>query len=541
MVDKPLEDLTDEELDARIAQLQAAGGAGPAKAEAPANKTSVLSDVGQSILPAVEKTGMTLATAPNTIGGLVAQGVSAAGDYAFPDWKSSPPGKVADAAQKYFGTKDYNEGQQRAEAAFPSLGYQPQTLPGKMTGAAIGAAPLGMIGEGAVIPNMVRALASGGASEAAGQATQGTPWETPARMAAGAGTYGLTGAAQPARILANTPRAAAAQTLENAGVPVSGADITGSRLMATLEGQPPAGQTGAVSNAMKQQGGVVRPPGNTDQFSQLLDQRQRDLGIQADQLGAQTSIPAPVVPQLRQQLANDAQTHIGQFGGASIENPAVATALRDYDQLTLGGQPLTGTQYQRLHRQWNADPDTRPMAQHLDAAMDAAHPGVWDGWRQNWANYTGLRSAADRLGGEATLKPLSPDPVVGSMHRRTPMRDTAEAAQTIQGGRPEPYDFHTMTNLGHVVGALTGLVGAGAGAYHGGLTGAETGGLLGLVPEIVAQGPQAATKLMAPIFRSGGGQNFMRNLDPRVVSALLAQQGVRPKGGATEQPQEAAQ
>jgi hypothetical protein len=494
---------------------------------------STMADAAKATLPALERTGMALATVPNTAGKLVAQGVNAAGDYAFPDWKTSPPGKVMSAAENYFGAKDYTAGQKKVEDAVGPL-YSAQTPGGKIWEGAAGALPLGAIGEGAMIPNMVRALASGGASEAAGQATQGTPWETPARMAAGAGTYGVTGAMQPARIIANTPRAAAAQMLENSGVPVSGADITGSRLMSTLEGQPPAGQTGAVSDAMKQQGGIVRPPGNTDQFSALVDARRNALQVQGNQLGAQTSIPA--TSQLRQQLAGEVQGHVGHFGGTSIENPAVTQGLNDYDQLTLGGAPLSGTQYQGLRQQWNGsgDPTLRRMAGHLDAAMDVAHPGVWDGWRQNWADYEGLKAASDALGGEATTKPLSPDQIVNTMHRRTPMRDTAEAAQTIQGARPQPYDFGTISKIGHVIGALGGV----GGAYHGGSEQALAGAI---VPEIVGQGLPAAISLTQPLFRSGAGQNFMRNLDPRVVSALLAQQGVRPKGSSAEQPQNAGQ
>jgi hypothetical protein len=502
----------------------------PTGAQAP---TSALSDAAKATLPALERTGMAVATLPNTAGKLAAQGINAAGDYAFPDWKSSPPGKVMSAAENYFGNKDYTAAQKKVEDAAGPL-YTAQTPGGKIWEGAVGAAPMGAIGEGAMIPNMVRALASGGASEAAGQATQGTSWELPARLAAGVATYGATGALQPARITANTPRAAAAQTLENAGVPVSGADITGSRLMSTLEGQPPAGQTNAVSNAMKQQGGIVRPPGNTDQFSRLVEQRGRDLGTEADRLGAATSVPA--TPQLRQQLANSVAQHVGNYGGTSLERPEVSQALQDYDQLTTGGAPLTGTAYQGLTRQWNASgvPELRTMATTLDRAMDTAHPGVWDQWRQNYADYSGLKAASDALGGEATTKPLSPDQVVSTMHRRTPMRDTAEAAQTIQGARPQPYDFSTISKIGHVIGALGGV----GGAYHGGSEQALAGAI---VPEIVGQGLPAAISLTQPLFRSGAGQNFMRNLDPRVVSALLAQQGVRPKGTAAEEPQGAAQ
>ena len=502
-------------------------------AATPVPATSMLTDAAKATLPALERTGMALATAPNTIGELTAQGVNAAGNYAFPDWQSSPPGKVMTAAEKYFEPKSYTGAQRKVEAVTGPL-YSAQTPGGKMWESAVGAAPLGALGEGAVVPNMVRALMSGGASEAAGQATQGTPYEVPARMAAGASTYGLSGAAQTPRIIANTPVKAAAQSLEqNSGVRVPASAISGSRLQATLEGGP-MDISGSGSEAIQRQSGIVRPPGNTDQFSRLVEARRNNLQTQGDVLGAQTSIPPAATPVLRQQLANDVATHVGQFGGmtgAGGENPAVQQALNNYDQATMGGQPLTGVQYQRLHQAWNADPDTRPMAQHLDAAMDAAHPGVWNDWRQQWANLQGMQAESDRLGGAAGVAPFSPANVVKSMYRRTPMRDTAENLQTVQAAQPAPYDF---SKAGKVLAGAGAAVGGAAGAYHGGLPGAGEAGLLGLfgLPAIASAIPAA----VGPIFRSAAGQNLLRNLDPRVVSALLAQQGVRGKGTPGEQP-----
>src|SRR6202035_4925465 len=110
--------------------------------------------------------------------------------------------------------------------------------------------------------------------------------------------------------------------------------------------------------------------------------------------------------------------------------PEVAQGLQDFDQFVLGGQPLTGTQYQGLHRQWSGSgvPELRTMAGHLDAAMDVAHPGAWNDWRDNFANYKGIQAASEPMGGAASVAPLSPDKVVSAMYRRTPMRDTAENA-----------------------------------------------------------------------------------------------------------------
>lgn len=405
--------------------------------------------------------------------------------------------------------------------------HEPQGNAEKIVEAGGEAAPFGMLGTAAPLTNMLRAAGAGAASEAAGQATQGSPWETPARIGAGLAAYGGSGAFRRPMINANSPVRAAAQGVENAGVRVPASTLSGNRLLATAEGGRGINDQ-AVGDTIQRLGNMPRPAGNTDQFSMLVNARRQAVQQEGNQLAANTSIPAPVVPALRQQLSNVVQAHTGQFGGASVENPAVDQALKDYDQLTAGGQPLTGAQYQRLHQTWSADRDTYPMAQHLDAAMDHAHPGVWDNWRDHWADVQGMAGASEPMGGAATAHPLSPDAVVQSMQRRTPMRNFAENAQTVKAAQPKPYDLaSSLTGLGALLGTAAG------GAYHGGI-GASELGLLGTI----GIPPAAATVagVGGPLFRHPAVQNMIRNLDPRVVSALLAQQGVIVKGGTPEAP-----
>jgi hypothetical protein len=531
----PLVDLTDEQLDALIAQKQAAtpGGAAPVDPIVPEKGTLA------------EMKGLTKAGGTGLIKG-AASIVGLPGDIqnlgtaALNKWlpEGSNVESVINTLKKSgalgIGLPNTQDVQTGVEKVTGPL-YEPQTGAEKVMQAGGEAVPFGMLGGGPVLskmlPNMGRAALSGGASEAAGQATEGTPYETPARIVAGMAAYGAGAATPPTtRIIANTPVRAAARALENEGVRVPASAISGSRLQSTLEGGP-TDIKAAGGPTLLRQSGIVRPPGNTDQFSRLQEQRARDVGNQANQLGVQTSIPAPAVPPLRAQLANVAAQHIGQFGGQSIENPAVARALADFDQATMGGQPLSGQQYERYHRTWGADPDTRPMAQHLDAAMDRAHPGAWDDWRTNHANLVGARASADPMGGAATVSPLNPDKIVDAMYRRTPMRDTAENLQTVHAAQPKPYDFtQALTALG-----AAGGLGAGA-AYHGGLVGASDLGIYGtlIAPTVAALAKGAA----APVFSSPGGQRFLRNLDPKVVAGLLAQQGITPKiapsGGTTQ-------
>jgi hypothetical protein len=428
---------------------------------------------------------------------------------------------------------------QKKVEGFTGPFYQPQTPGEKVAGAAGEAVPFGMLGGGAMLPNMGRAALSGAASEAAGQATQGTPFETPARMLAGLGTYGGTGALYRPSINPTNLAQAAAQRLESQGVRIPASAISGNRLTATLEGGPLSIKA-PVSNAMQEVGGVPIPPGNTEQYRVLLDQHyQNNLKPELDRLGAQTSIPASVVPQTRQGLAQVVQKHMIEKGGINPGNDdAVNNALKTYDQQVMGGQGLSGTNYDEMHREWSQSPvpAVRSMSKVLDQSMDNAHPGVWPAARRAYADYSGLKSESDRLGGAAGVTPFSPDEINKSMYAHTPMRQIAEDAQTVGAAQPQPYDFGNLNQLGALIGGLTGGIGAGAGYLHGGVPLAEAGGLLGLVPGLVTAGAGAIPKLASPVFRTAGGQNFLRNMDPKMVAALLAQQGISRKGTPGEQP-----
>lgn len=478
------------------------------------------SDAASATLPALERTTRAVLTAPNTLGYLASKGINTLGSQQFPDWQTSAPGKVMAAGEKYFGPKSYYATQQEFEKQHPSMAYQAQTPGGKVWEAGVGAAPLGAIGEGAAIPNMARALASGAASEQAGQATAGSVFETPSRIGAGLLTYGATGGLHTPQINPTTARATQAQTLENAGVPIRASDISGNRFLAMLEGGgAPAGYSQALDQSLKRQAGI--PVAGPTPYSQLLNQRQDALGTQGDQLAATTSIPAPAVANLRNQLVASAGTHTGRFSGTSLENPAVQKALDDFDHLTnTGTTPLGGAEYQALHQQWNAsgDPVLRNMAKQLDAAMGPQ----WDPWREQYANYIGHRAISNSMGGAADTIPLNVDPMVSAMHRETPMWKTAQAAQAIDKGRPEPYDADLIGKLGHVA--------AGAGGIYGALRGGNDEVLRNIfLPEALAQGTKALASFGQPFFRSGPGQRMIRNLDPSVTAALLAQEGVVAK------------
>jgi hypothetical protein len=171
------------------------------------------------------------------------------------------------------------------------------------------------------------------------------------------------------------------------------------------------------------------------------------------------------------------------------------------------------------------------MSGILDNAMDQAHSGVWPQWRQNFGDLTGLEAAHAARAGD--LAPMDPAQILNNQYAVTPMYRTAEAAKTIQGKIPQPYNVNTPA-----LAATTGLLGGFAGHYYGGVEPGVEGFLMGgAVP--VAGSMLGST--VGALARGKVGQNVLRNMDPRMVAALLAQQGIRPKGAPAEQPQGAGQ
>ncbi len=518
---QPLVDLTDEQLDALIAQRQAAVQQGPTPAE----------DIKKATIPALEKGGVALMTLPHTMANMAASGVNSLGEN-FADWPQSLPGRATQAVQDFTGRNSYPTVINDIEKESGPF-YQAQTPPGKMWEGALSTAPMAALGgPEAIVPNVVRAMLSGGASEAAGQATAGTGYETPARVAAGMGAYAAPGAGWRPAINPNTPRAAMASTLENAGVPVSAADISGSRLTSSLEGRPPSGQEGGLSSSMLRMGGIERVPGDVRPLSQLVTERSGNLS-QAVQ-GLENNTTLNVTPGLRKNLRDEVFNQTGIRARSPEENQAVVDAIKEFNART-ATNTLPGAQYNDLRERWSNSgiPVLRNMAGHLDTAMDASTAGgplagAWGTWRKNWADLQGIKAASTAAGGEGTLQPLSPDAVVSSMHKRTPMRDVAEAGQGILGTRPPPYNVEAGP-----LAAASSLLGLGAGHAVGG-TEAGVEGFLG-----AGAVPLAGKMLASPIqaaFRSRPGQNFLRNMDPKMVAALLANQGIQAKG-APQTPQ----
>lgn len=497
---------------------------------------SVASDMAQSTAPSLERAASTVATFPNTAVNLIARGVNAAGNYISPNWASSYPGKVTSGVEQFSQPGSYSGVQQKVEKSLGHPLYTAQTIPGKIWQGAVGAAPFGAIGEEASIPNVLRALTSGATAEAAGQATAGTPFETPARLAGGMLGYGAPGALERTVIAATSPRAGMAQLLENSGVPVTAADISGSRTAASLEGHPPAGQPEQLGNAMLQKGGVAFPDqaNPTGTFNDALEKRRANL--QSAVQGLERNTALPVTTSLDQNLANVVQQHKADFADTSLENPDVEQALTDFRKLNTGA-PMTGKQYKALSDDWkgNGAPELRNMATQLDTAMEKANP-AWAQWRNDWANYEGLKAWAEKAGASANFTPVDPSTVAGVMLRNTDLTQLATAGEGILGNRPPPY-APNAEKIGGIASALAG-VGAGVhGLMHGGVTpGLAEGSEAALIPYLTSRGLPSAAAPAQAFFRSAPGQRIMRNFDPARAGVLTANAGLPLMPGQAQPP-----
>jgi hypothetical protein len=489
---------------------------------------SALEDMKNSTLPGLYQGLLAVKTAPASIADLAATGVGKAAQY-IPPFPGVPEGTadfVTNAAQQSSAALEpYTYGPELSEATkiAPELGYEAQTFPGKVVENAGRALPaIGLTGGESALPTISRTLGSALGSTSAGALTNDNPW---AQMAGALIGYGGAPTGLPA---AATPRAAMANTLEQAGVPVSAAERTGSRVRATLEGQSPGDRTSQITDQMLSQGGIVRPTGNTEPISGLITKRGRDLGAQADDLISNTSLP--INNKLWSDIGYLDLRHTASGTGTATGNPTslidpnVHQAYEDFHNLVSGTRLLTGKQYRDLSEQWGSsdNPTIRQMGNLLDNEMEKAHP-EWSKWNEDWANYKGLKAASDAAGGTGTTNGLDPSVVRSTIYKPTGLKKFAEAAEGITGSYPKPYSTSGLDTIA----ALGGL---GYGAAHGGFAaGSEDAlpGMLGIVTN--------ALKLAQPAARSRIGQKYLM-LDPKSAAAALYGQGpgppaAQPNGG----------
>lgn len=479
-----------------------------------------------------------LGTTPFSMADLAAQGVGAGASSTL--GPQSGLARGAEAVHEAFGPLSYGQMSQdlppqlRAQAVTPGGKFLQTATEWAPTVAA--AAPFSPEG---VIPALVRGGLGAVGSEGLGQATEGTRAEPIARLAGGMlGGLAPTG---PKFAGIDPERMAQAQAASELG-PVSNADVTGSRLWATLEGVPPAGQRGAFSEGMvaKEAQPADMVPTRVGTLANIFDR----LDTQVKDLKSNTRLYP------NQILNNDLATTVGNYTlktggpGQTIYNPAVKAGYDTYLHLTNGGlTPLTGDQYWTLANDWKGSgiPELQGMGYRLDNAMDnsnngAQYNGAWQQWRTAYGNLKGLQAAHDPTD---ALTPLSPGKVSSAIMRDTDLKNQAAGAQSILNSRPEPYN---IGGTGDVLGGLLGTAGFGYGAAHGGLSGAEAASLPGFfAPHYLGKAAQYAVGKTAPFFRSAPVQAAGARMSPQTMNTIMALRGPSAVEGMLAQPQQPQQ
>lgn len=432
----------------------------PAAAEAakPAEPApDVLPDMAKSLGSGAVKGAIGFAALPRTIMDLSRQGGEWIARQAGVEPGPGFPGNnmLQQSLPSFQGIRD------KAEGVTGPL-HEPQTTAGKYAGTvgefAMGAAfPGGMAQR--VLGNVV---APALASEAAGQATEGTAMEVPARML-GAVAGGHV-ANFPARAYTPAPatpaRRAQVQTLENEGVTaLSAGDRTGNINLRYAEdaaiNTPGSGMRG---EAMKQtqaaqftRAALRRAGVDADNvLPEVMDRAFTDIGGRFDQLAGATTARLNRADQAR---INQAVNDYLRITPPNNAVPAITAYVNDIR--SHAGNPIPGPVYARYRSRMEAearalqarDPiaaDTlRDIRNTLDDAAERSMPqtmrGEWQDVRRNYRNLLVVEKAAATNG--ATEGVLTPSAMLN-------------ATKQVQGKRAYVRgqgDYADLARAGHTV------------------------------------------------------------------------------------------
>lgn len=388
--------------------------------------------------------------------------------------------------------------------------YKAKTTPGKYAGTVgeflPGAVAFGGVGAG----NALRfGVLPGVASEAAGQATEGTKAEPYARMAAALLSPALPNIARRAvtPFPASAERLAQARTMEQEGVNLTAGQRTGSDRLRYTESEL-GGMAG--QRMMEQQGeqftaAVLRRVGiNANRATpDVIDGAFTQIGQQFDNLAANNRLIAD------RQLAQDLRATVNEYGmmvPPSARAPAVENLTNDIVQTIRQHGGIPGGSYQslrsrldRMARGAQADPQLsqalRGLRESLDDAMERsiavnnpADIGAWRQARNQYRNMIVVERAATGAGEAAAAGIISPSALrnatVQKHGRRNYARGQGDFADLARAGeatmKPLPQSGTAPRTAARNLGASAmTLLGGGAGGAVGGGLGAVAGMVAG--------------------------------------------------------------
>ena len=411
--------------------------------------------------------------------------------------------------------------------------YQPQTTPGKYAATVGEFLPGAMVGPGGAVRNaLTGAVVPGIASEAAGQATEGTALEPWART--GAAVLAQLATNRAGAFRGDSEEAKMANQLSDAGVRnVTAGQASRSTGLMRAEGRlnPTEGQLDDYTKAVMAQIGSPAAKATPDTIRAAGD----DIVKRMDDAVAGLSISPS--SQLAT-AADDVAARYSERVPVGQLNPRIRGIGNEIIDAATGGQPVPLSQL----REWRSDIGKLTVSED-GATREAAHAmrGVIDDLtdsaltaagraddiaklakaREEYRNFIAVRSASSRAGAEGGR--LSPTALNQDMIRAqgrenyatgrgTPMTEFTRAGAAVL--RPAPT---VMAGGQRAVAGIGGVMGGIAGSSLGvGPLGVAAGGIAGAVAPLIGQAAM----------RSGPIQEFIRNPAGVAVNAARLAPGV---------------
>lgn len=382
---------------------------------------------------------------------------------------------------------------------------------GKMIDSGIQAIP-SVLGGG--LPAAIPGFIGGVTSEAAGQATAGSPWEIPARIAAGYGGYKIgQRVATPLPSNLSPEEARLVQLAKDKDIPLSVGQETGrGRGVESALARFPTSQGKMAEFADTQNTAINRDAlKSAGATGERLDPTTMNSVIKNASNEFEAAKNASGDVNLGADFFRDLNKTITGYldnTPAAAQTPSVTKRAADF--VNQPGHTLTGEQYQEFRRTLNEASQSvtdvgaaralRGMRNALDDAMGASLPAdqaqAWRDVRRNWANLKVLTKAA--AGGTVDSRAagnLSPSALSMALRQQQGvdrfssttggLNDTARLAAYLADTRPNSGTPQTLQMQHLLTGSAPGML---PGYLAGGPVGAAVGGAASMAaPNIMAR------------------------------------------------------
>lgn len=440
--------------------------------------------------------------------------------------------------------------------------YEAETTAGKYAGT-VGEFLPGAAAFGGLSPSNLLKFGAvpGVASEAAGQATEGTAYEPYARVAAALlAPVGVSAAQKlvtPFGVSAE--RSAAANVLKGEGVQPTAGQITGNRGLKYRESELGGARAADMIETQGEQftkAALKRAGIDADRATpEVMAKGLKAIGDKFDDLAARNNVTPD--RQFLSDLRADRAAYVESVGSGA-QAPIVENVITDIiGDIQKAGGVLKGADYKKFAtRIRDAERSTSSrelksamgnLRETLDDAMERSLASVgsddmaaWKTARREYRNYLTLERAASGAGEDAALGLISPSRLrqatVTTQGRRNYVTGRGDFDDLARSGeallKPLPQSGTAPRLDARTIGGGLGALGAGTGAMAGGPMGGVVGALIG------AATPYAAGRALMsrPVQAYLANQLLSpsRVSDPRmtaVIEALVGQSSAKERQG----------